>query len=273
MENEEKKSPFVSDSKRKINFTSEKSKFRAMTEEVNGQQVRVLKGYPILFDTYGHPYIGSAWVEKIDKNALATVDFSNLVILFNHNTDLVLGRYGKNLTAVIDDIGLFVTVTLGNTPLDDYVYDRVQRELVDGMSFWFDSQAMIATDWENKIDVVNKINSVYEVSIVTFPAYEQTVVTTDDNQEQSIITDNCDLACPNCTCPKIDKPCITCNYNCSQCEVCTCPMCKMLGNNSSDMSNIDMNNRNKSKPDKDKRNKEIEEAAKKKALLNLIQTM
>jgi hypothetical protein len=46
----------------------------------------------------------------------------------------------------------------------------------------------------------------------------------------------------------------------------------MLGNNSSD-TNMDMNNRNKAKIDKDKRDKEIEDEAKKQALLNLIQTM
>ncbi|EKQ50272.1 MULTISPECIES: HK97 family phage prohead protease [unclassified Clostridium] len=183
MEDKEKKSPLTAQNKRKVNFENAKSKFRAATEEVNGQQVRVLKGYPILFDVYGHPNMGSKWVEKIDRNALATVDFSNLVILFNHDTSMVLGRYGKNLTAVIDDVGLFVTVTLGNTFLDDYVYDRVERELVDGMSFWFDNQSMVATDWANKIDVVTKINAVYEVSIVTFPAYEETVVITADGTD------------------------------------------------------------------------------------------
>lgn len=188
-----KRSPLLKQNKRKINFENSKSKFRAVTEEVDGKQVRMLKGYPILFDVYGHPYMGSKWVEKIDKNALSTVDFSNLLILFNHDTSLVLGKSGKNLTAVIDDVGLFVTVTLGNTWLDDYVYDRVQRELVDGMSFWFDSQAMVATDWDNKIDVITKINEVYEVSVVTFPAYEETVVITADGTD------------PNPTPPDEDK--------------------------------------------------------------------
>ncbi|NOW07849.1 HK97 family phage prohead protease [Clostridium beijerinckii] len=251
MEVKGKKSPLISQNKRKVNFENTKSKFRAAIEEINGQKVRILKGYPILFDVYGRPNMGSKWVEKIDKNALATVDFSNLVILFNHDTSMVLGRYGKNLTAVVDDIGLFVTVTLGNTFLDDYVYDRVERELVDGMSFWFDNQSMVATDWDNKIDVVTKINQVYEVSIVTFPAYEQTVVITDNQNENAIITNNtCDLACTNCTCPKVDKPCVTCNYNCSQCESCTCPANKVMSMNNNDDSSMEMNTRNKEDEDK-----------------------
>jgi HK97 family phage prohead protease len=106
----------------------------------------------------------------------------------DHNTSWVLGRVGKNMRAVVDDTGLFVEVTLGDTWIDDYVYDRVQREIIDGMSFWFDSQAMIASDWENKIDVILKINQVYEVSLVVFPAYEETVAITTDATDDALTT-------------------------------------------------------------------------------------
>lgn len=179
----DKRSPLVANSKRRVNFGNENSKFRAVTEDVNGNPVRMLKGYPILFETYGKPYLCSSWVEKIDKNALATVDFSKLVLLLDHNTSWALARAGKNMEVTVDDIGLFINVTLGDTWLDDYVYDRVNKEIIDGMSFWFDSDAMVATDWGNKIDVVTKINKVYEVSIVVFPAYEDTVVITADGTE------------------------------------------------------------------------------------------
>lgn len=180
MKQTEKRSPLTAQSKRRMNYENEYSKFRAITEEVDGKPVRKLRGYPILFDTPGHPWRGSKWVEKVDKKALEGVDFSKLVLLLDHSTTWVLGRVGKNMTAVIDDVGLFIEVTLGTTWLDDYVYDRVQSEIIDGMSFWFDSQAMIASDWENKIDVIIKINEVYEVSIVVFPAYEDTVIITQE---------------------------------------------------------------------------------------------
>lgn len=182
MQETNKKTPLTSQNKRRVNFDNEKSKFRAITEEVDGKQVRRLRGYPILFDTPGRPWRASQWVEKVDKKALEGVDFSKLVLLLDHNTTWVLGRVGKNMTAVVDDVGLFIDITLGNTWIDDYVFDRVKSEIIDGMSFWFDSGAMIASDWENKIDVIIKINEVYEVSIVVFPAYEETVIIT-DNQE------------------------------------------------------------------------------------------
>lgn len=183
MEAENKKTPLTSLNKRRINFENEHAKFRAITEEVDGQQVRVLKGYPILFGVYGKPYRGSPWRERIDKTSVAGVDFSKIVLLLDHNTAWVLGKAGKNMEVTVDDTGVFIKVTLGNTWLDDYVYDRVKSELIDGMSFWFDSKSMIASDWENKIDVVTKINEIYEFSIVVFPAYEETVVITADGSE------------------------------------------------------------------------------------------
>lgn len=181
MKTENKKSPLQSQTKRKVRFDNELSRFRAVTEEVDGQTMRRIRGYAILFDTPGKPWLGSVWVEKVDKKALEGVDFSKLVILLDHNTNWVLGRVGKNMRAVVDDTGLFVEVTLGDTWIDDYVFDRVQKEIIDGMSFWFDSQSMIATDWENKIDVILKINQVYEVSLVVFPAYEETVAIVDNS--------------------------------------------------------------------------------------------
>lgn len=176
----EKKSPMTQQAKKRMVFADEKMNFRAIVEEVDGQSIRHLRGYPILFDVLGRPWRGSKWVEKVDKKALDGVDFSRLVILLDHSTTWVLGRVGKNMRAVVDDTGLFVDVTLGNTWIDDYVFDRVQNEIIDGMSFWFDNQAMIASDWENKIDVILKINEVYEVSLVVFPAYEETVIIVDE---------------------------------------------------------------------------------------------
>ena len=181
-ESQNKKSPLAMAvrGKRRMDFLNDKSKFRAVTEEVEGQSVRRLRGYPILFDTPGRPWLGSKWIEKVDKKALEGVDLTKLVLLLDHNTGWALGRVGKNMTAVVDDTGLFIDCVLGSTWLDDYVYDRVQAEIIDGMSFWFDSQAVVASDWTNKIDVILKINDVYEVSIVVFPAYEESVIIADE---------------------------------------------------------------------------------------------
>ena len=177
----EKKSPLTLLSKKRMQFEDSKSRFRAITEEVDGQNVRRLRGYAILFDTPGRPWRGSVWIEKVDKNALEGVDLSKLVMLYNHDANWVLGKVGKGMRAEVDDIGLFVEVTLGNTWIDDFVFDRVNREIVDGMSFWFDNKATIATNWETKTDIILKINEVYEVSVLVWPAYEDTVMIAEED--------------------------------------------------------------------------------------------
>jgi hypothetical protein len=131
----------------------------------------------------GTPWLGSQWKEKIDKNALSDTMLKNTYGLLNHDTNWVLGKAGKNMTLTVDKIGLFVEITLGNSFIDDYVFDRVEKELMDGMSFWFDSKTMIATDWENKIDTIVKINEIYEVSLLPFPAYPQTVMVAQEMTE------------------------------------------------------------------------------------------
>jgi len=185
------KSPITQRDKKFLGFPEKQSNFRAVTEEIDGKQIRRLRGYPILFNVVGEPWRGSIWKEKISRNALDEVDFSKLVMLLDHKTEWVLGKVGKNMTAEIDDTGLFVDATLGDTWLDDYIFDRVQRELIDGMSFWFDRNALVASDWETKIDTIVKINDVYEVSILTFPAYEDTaVIAMNDNPETVISVDD-----------------------------------------------------------------------------------
>ena len=170
--------------KRAIRFEGNEHNFRAVSEVVGEKTVRKIRGYALLFEVLGTPWLGSQWQEKIDKYALADVKLSSTYGLLNHDTNWVLGKAGKNMTLTIDKVGLFIEITLGDTLIDDYVYDRVDKELIDGMSFWFDSNTMIATDWENKIDTIVKINEIYEVSLLPFPAYAQTVAVAQETQEE-----------------------------------------------------------------------------------------
>ena len=55
----EKKSPMTQQAKKRMVFADEKMNFRAIVEEVDGQSIRHLRGYPILFDVLGGPWRGS----------------------------------------------------------------------------------------------------------------------------------------------------------------------------------------------------------------------
>jgi len=161
-------------SKRTILYSESEHKIRSISEEENGMVIRKIRGYALLFDEIGSPWLGSTWKEKIDKTALTETKLSD--------SSLVLGKAGKNATFIVDEKGLFVEVVLGDTWIDDYVYDRVNREIMDGMSFWFDNKTVVSSDWENKVDTIVKINEIYEVSVLPFPAYQQTVVIAEEDK-------------------------------------------------------------------------------------------
>lgn len=183
--------------KRTIKFDSEEHNFRAISEVVDETTVRKIRGYALLFDVMGSPWMGSQWKEKIDKTALSETKLNNTFGLLNHESTWALGKAGKNMNLTVDAIGLFIEITLGNTWIDDYVFDRVEKGILDSMSFWFDSKTVVVSDWENKIDSIIKINEIYEVSLVTFPAYPQTVVvaqeeTTTEDQRSNENNDELD---------------------------------------------------------------------------------
>ena len=147
---------------------------------VKAEKEKKLRGYPILFNT--PTIIYGAWKEKIAPEAFDGVDLSNLMLLFAHDRSKVLARNGVNLRAEVDETGLFIEAEMPNTSLGNDIYELVKSKIIDGMSFMFYAD-VIETDWENKIDTIKKFRSVPEVSIVTFPAYPQTLIQPLESEE------------------------------------------------------------------------------------------
>ena len=70
----------------------------------------VIEGYALKFDRKSEIMGGGefGFREHIDRHALDNADMSNVVALFNHDQNQVLGRTGVNLELTIDDNGLKV---------------------------------------------------------------------------------------------------------------------------------------------------------------------
>lgn len=141
----------------------------------------VIEGYFVVFN---QPYIIDDYCEEIvDPRAFDGCDSSDVRALIDHLPHLVLGRNTANtLDFTIDDTGLFATVKLNPADTDAMnLYARTQRGDVDQASFGFDE------DWDGGVvwaDLPNgrvrrtilHIKKLWEVSVCTFPAYEQTYV-------------------------------------------------------------------------------------------------
>ena len=147
--------------------------------EDNAEEQLILVGYPIVFDQATEiKTANSSFKEIIKRGALDGVDLNDTRLLYNHdNNKIPLSRSGKTMTLTVDEVGLHMRAVLPNTEEGRSVYTAVERGDLDKMSFAFtvmeDGQDYNA---ETNTRVIRKINKLYEVSIVPFPAYEGTVV-------------------------------------------------------------------------------------------------
>lgn len=160
---------------------------RAMRDEENGTYI---VGVPIVFDKETDLWF---YKETIDRHALDNADMKDVRFLVNHNTDMIpLARSRNNnanstMQMWIEEDGLHIRVNLDverNTE-SKALYSAVDRGDVSGMSFMFavDGDSWEGLDSDMPKRTITSISKVYEVSAVTFPAYEQTSIQAADVDE------------------------------------------------------------------------------------------
>ena len=148
--------------------------------EAGGGQGRI-SGYAIVFDELSDNLGG--FREKISPEAVSSVDFSDTVALFNHNSSQVLGSMRSGtLLLETDSAGVRFSLDVPDTSYGRDLYEMVSRGDISGASFGFfigeggDSWEMGYDDIP--IRTVTGISSVPEVSVgVVFPAYPQSSTT------------------------------------------------------------------------------------------------
>lgn len=150
------------------------------TEKRNDNSTELwLVGTPILYDTPTQIGTGnSAFNEVIQRGALDEVDLNDTRLLYNHDMNKVpLARTPKTMQLYVDEAGLHMSAQLANTEEARSVYTAVERGDLSGMSFAFkvaeDGHSFNA---ETRTRTIHKIEKIFEVSIVPFPAYPTTSV-------------------------------------------------------------------------------------------------
>ena len=138
----------------------------------------IIEGYFAVFDS---PYtLWDGVTEIVKPGAFAGCLSGDIRALIDHDTRLVLGRTKAGTLELREDArGLWGSIKINRADTDDMsLYARVQRGDVDQCSFGFDIEEETFVDlgggkyrWE-----ITKVNPLYEVSVVTFPAYEETAV-------------------------------------------------------------------------------------------------
>lgn len=136
-----------------------------------------IEGY---FAVFGSEY--RMWenaIETIDEDAFNETVDGDVRALVNHDSTLVLGRTtAGTLTLRVDRTGLWGSILINQSDQDAMnLYERVKRRDVSQCSFGFDILDQSTEVMENGTTVwrLKKVE-LYEVSVVTFPAYEDTSV-------------------------------------------------------------------------------------------------
>ena len=173
-----------------------------MTRDKKDRQVRALQtGFEVreeaeqlhitgYFSVFGGTYeIGPGMTESVDRHAFDNTLGGDIRALTNHDTSMVLGRTkAHTLELRVDEHGLWGDITINPNDQDAMnLYERVKRGDVDQCSFGFN---IVSEETEFRDDgsihwTITEVE-LHEVSVCTFPAYEDTNVTAREAQRAEL---------------------------------------------------------------------------------------
>ncbi len=137
-----------------------------------------IEGYAVVFDTPTmldkDPYTGTEFYEVISRNAFDGCDLSDVILSVDHEgTPLARTRAGT-LTLTPDAHGLMVRAIL-STGRGRELWEDIAAGNLDKMSFAF---TVSDEDYDSKTHTrtIQRIGKLWDVSVVTRPAYAQTCV-------------------------------------------------------------------------------------------------
>lgn len=136
---------------------------------------QTVAGYAAVFNS--ETDIGGMFREKIAPGAFRPSLNGDVRALWNHDSSNVIGRTKAGTLRLAEDSkGLAVEIDLPDTQVGRDLRENMRLGNVDGMSFGF---RVTKQQWDETGDIpVRTIEEVelFEVSAVTFPAYEATEI-------------------------------------------------------------------------------------------------
>lgn len=131
------------------------------------------------------------FTEEIDRNAFKDAKMEDVVLNFNHDDSLLLaGTRNGSLKLDINNDEMPIDADIVETTTGNDVLKLLREKLINKMSFaftvdWDDPDAIEWVEEKGKKShrIVRKIDRLYDVSLVTFPAYEQTSASVRSNAD------------------------------------------------------------------------------------------
>ena len=153
---------------------------------------RIISGYAAVFNQVAQIGRWYRYKEQIASGAFEGCNYDKCVACFNHNTDNILARYSSGtLKLSVDEVGLRFEFEVPNTTVGNDMYELVKRGDISQCSFAFvvseESWKYDEQNDENDLRTIEKIAELWDVSLVTYPAYEGTSVDARSAEEESFM--------------------------------------------------------------------------------------
>ncbi|OZT77117.1 HK97 family phage prohead protease [Salinicoccus roseus] len=151
-----------------------------LADDVQDDDKLIVEGYAVRFNDPAVLYtdeLGNEYKEVIARGALDGADLSDVPFKYNHsNETMIMARTRNNtLQLTIDEFGLFIRAELADTSTGRDLYTLIKRGDIDKMSFAF-TVLEDTYDRDNRTRTINKIDKLFDVAAVDFPAYESTSI-------------------------------------------------------------------------------------------------
>lgn len=151
--------------------------FRMMEKDPDKKKPKMMMGHAAVFNKLSVDLWG--FREKIAPGAFAdAIKEDDVRALFNHDPNFVLGRNkAGTLRLSEDDVGLAIEIDPPDTQAARDLIVSIERGDITQMSFGFQlvTDEWDYTDRQNPVRTLKKVK-LYDVSPVTYPAYEDTDV-------------------------------------------------------------------------------------------------
>lgn len=151
--------------------------FRTSNWEVG--KAETITGYAVVFEQrtilYKDPVTGIEYGEIIDRHALDSADMSDVVLRYNHQGRVLARTRNHSLQLSIDNNGLNICADMSGSDEALGFYKEVKNGLLDKMSFAFQVKEE-SYDHQTNTRRILAISCIRDVSLVDFPAYDQTKV-------------------------------------------------------------------------------------------------
>lgn len=150
-----------------------------------------IRGYALKF---GVVYDMGWFTEEIAREALNSADMSDIRILGNHDSNIILGRTSAGTARVgVDDVGMWYEADLPNSPNGENIRVALERGDISQSSWGFMlryTKEGTGDKWERRNGkdhrTIVDVKTVFDASPVTFPANPDTTVAKRSHQSSGI---------------------------------------------------------------------------------------